>query len=139
MASARKLQINSFDELSFLDLKVFPTTVDFTIELADEGAGSSVRFLAPGLSIVVTFPWWGNAKEEISEWSLADIPNGSIESPYWDMDQGWHILIWQSDNLVYIAQGGAAEGEYDHWFSLPAVLYRSEWNKVIQLASSAGQ
>ncbi|MFG1956581.1 hypothetical protein [Nonomuraea sp. NPDC049028] len=80
-----------------------------------------------------------NVKAEISEWTLADIPTGSIESLYWDMDQGWHILIWQSDERVYIAQGEAVEGEYDHWFSLPAALYRSEWNKVIQLASSAGQ
>ncbi|WP_433517716.1 hypothetical protein ACQP2T_20520 [Nonomuraea sp. CA-143628] len=139
MAEARKFRINSFDELRFLDLKAFPIAADFTIELADEGMGSSIRFLAPELSVVVSFPWWENVKEEISEWSLADIPNGSIESPYWDMDQGWHILIWQSNGLVYVAQGGEVEGEYDDWFSLPAALYRSEWNKVIRLASSTGQ
>jgi hypothetical protein len=46
------------------------------------------------------------------------------------MDQGWHIVIWESDHLVHIAQG-----EYDDWFAVPGKLYRSEWSKVIRLAS----
>jgi hypothetical protein len=113
--------------------------MDFTIELVGEGEDSSIRFLASNLDVIVQFPWWENAMAEIRGWSLADIPIGSIESPYWDMDQGWHILIWQSRELVYVAQGGATEGVYDHWFALPAALYRSEWDKVIQLASAAGK
>ena len=52
------------------------------------------------------------------------------------MDQGWHILIWQSDDLVHIAQGGSAEGEYTDWFSTPIKLYQSAWEKVIHLATS---
>ncbi|MEU7829182.1 MULTISPECIES: hypothetical protein [unclassified Nonomuraea] len=82
MAGATELQVNSFDELRYLDLKAFPFAVDFTVELTGEGVESSIRFLAPGLNITVRFPWWGNVKAEISEWSLADIPIGSIESPY---------------------------------------------------------
>ncbi|GAA1662727.1 hypothetical protein [Fodinicola feengrottensis] len=139
MADAEKLLIDGVDQLRFVHLEKFPKSTDFVIELADDGTDSAVRFLAQDLRIVVSFPWWENPKGEIAEWAPADAPNGSTESPYWDMDQGWRILIWQSGDLVYIAEGGAEEGVYANWFSLPAALYQSEWDKVIRLASSAAQ
>ncbi|MFG1956580.1 hypothetical protein [Nonomuraea sp. NPDC049028] len=58
MAGATKLQVNSFDELRYLDLKALPIAADFAIELAGEGMESLIRFLAPGLNIIVRFPWW---------------------------------------------------------------------------------
>ncbi|GAB2704946.1 hypothetical protein [Kitasatospora kifunensis] len=138
MSDRGKLQVAGLDRLHGLDLGLFPIAEDFAIRLIHDEAGSMIRFLASGVGAVIGFPWWENPREQISGWSLADVPTGSIESPYWDMDQGWHILIWQTGDLVYIAQGGSSEGEYDDWFAVPAALYRSEWEEAIRRASSEG-
>ena len=136
MSSGEKMLIGDLGGLQQLDLSAFPVATDFVIELAADGGGSSVRFVEHGLNVIIEFPWWEDAKSEVAEWSLADIPSGSIDSPYWDMDQGWHVAIWRAGDLVYIAQGGEIEGEYDRWFSVPGSVYRAEWEKVIRIASS---
>lgn len=136
MSGGEKLLIGDLGALRRLDLSAFPAATDFVIELVAGGGGSSVQFVERGLNVTIEFPWWEDVKSEIAGWSLADIPSGSIDSPYWDMDQGWHVAIWQADDLVYVAQGGETEGEYERWFSVPSSIYRAEWEKVIRLASS---
>lgn len=137
MSGGEKLLIGDLGALRQLDLSAFPVATDFVIELAVDGDGSSVRFVDRGLNVIIEFPWWEEVKSEIAAWSLSDVPSGSIDSPYWDMDQGWHVAIWQAGDLVYIAQGGEAEGEYDRFFSVPGSVYHAEWGKVIRLASSS--
>ncbi|WP_042374702.1 hypothetical protein [Streptacidiphilus neutrinimicus] len=136
MSGGEKLLISDLGALQQLDLSAFPAAADFEIELTSSDGGSSIRFADHGLNVIIEFPWWEDVASEIAQWSLADIPSGSIDSPYWDMDQGWHVAIWQAGDLVYIAQGGEIEGEYERWFAVPNSIYRAEWERVIRLASS---
>jgi hypothetical protein len=136
MSGEKKLVISNFGILQWLDSSAFPTATGFEIELAVDNGDSSIRFVDRELNVIIEFPWWEGVKSEIAEWSLADIPTGSADSPYWDMEQGWHIAIWRSSDLVYIAQGGEGGGEYERWFAVPDSVYRSEWEKVIRLATA---
>lgn len=131
-----KLIIRDLDQLSQVNVEEFPIALDFQISLSDQGRNSTLSFATRSLDLTINFPWWDNPKSEIADWSLSDIPNGTMESPYLDMDQGWQIVIWQHGNSVYIAQGGDNEQEFDVWFSVPRELYFDQWSKAIRQASN---
>lgn len=125
-------------ELHALDPRNFPKAEDFIVDLRVAGSETSLRYLAPSLGIVITFPWWNRTVGEIRNWTSSEIPCGSINSPYWDRDQGWALLIWRSHDQIHIAEGdrqaeGDDEGEiYERWFAVSEDIYWSEWEKAIK-------
>ena len=129
----------SMGGLDTVDLTSFPEVGDFQVEIQGVGSDLTVRYVAPSLNIVVTFPWWSYAAEEMRSWTLGDFPAGSTVSPFWDRDQGWNILIWRTGDQVFIAEGDGifVEGEdgpetFDRWFKVPVEMYESEWLKAIR-------
>ncbi|SNT58714.1 hypothetical protein SAMN05421812_11151 [Asanoa hainanensis] len=73
---------------------------------------------------------------KIRAWTVADIPCGTIEKPYLDMDQGWDILVWQMDGHIFVAEGDG-EGDvepdqtYTRWFKVSRELYEAGWTSAL--------
>ena len=130
------VHIESNDDLRGIDISLFPVSLNFKIVLEDAGtSGSTLRFTDLTLGKLVTFPWWDDPATDIREWSISDIPEGSLESPYWDADQGWHIYLWRVDEYLFVAQGGEVENWFDVLLRVPFDLYQSEWVRVIRSLS----
>ncbi|SDZ53389.1 hypothetical protein SAMN05421684_6340 [Asanoa ishikariensis] len=69
---------------------------------------------------------------KIRAWTLADIPCGTIENPYFDTDQGWNILVWQMDDQTFVAEGdGEPDETYTRWFKVSRELYEAGWTSAL--------
>lgn len=123
-----RVELERLSELSFEN---FPQVDDFMVDLREANSATTLRYVCPSLGIVITFPWWNHAVNEIRGWTAAEIPCGSINSPFWDRDQGWNILIWQVHDRVYITEGDGDPEIYERWFTISRDLYWSEWKKAI--------
>ncbi|XVU29458.1 hypothetical protein ACQPZJ_21000 [Actinoplanes sp. CA-054009] len=120
----------------------FPDARDFTVELTVWGRDQGVESL--NLAYVVSSPattigwaWWSEPVEKIRAWTLADIPHGTVEKPYHDVDQGWNIMIWQSGDHVFIAEGDGESDEeqsqdiYVRRFKVSRTLYEAGWTAAL--------
>jgi hypothetical protein len=128
------------EDLRDLDLGSFPRADEFVVEASDNGSSqdpwTELRYVVPSWDLTVNFPWWDKSTAEMREWGLQDIPLGSIESPYWDWDQGWRLLIWEAGEEVFIMEGDGTDRDdeppiYERWFAVPGRLYRSAWQTAI--------
>jgi hypothetical protein len=54
----------------------------------------------------------------------ADVPLGTRDLPYDDRDENWHIVIFEEDGWVYVA-------ENDVQFRVPREHYIREWAALI--------
>ncbi|GAA4555236.1 hypothetical protein GCM10023193_01040 [Planotetraspora kaengkrachanensis] len=128
------MTIQDFREIPSIDPGRFRVASDFSIEVAARagGLGTVLRLVDSGIDVCIEFPWWGNAEEDISNWTLHDIPLGTVTEPYWDADQGWRILIWKANATVFIASGSSDEDDtYDTFISVVEDRYRKAWVGVI--------
>ncbi len=68
------------------------------------------------------------------------LPHGDFTRPYHDLDQGWHIVLAEDDEFVYILAGSwdelASLERYDTWFKVEKTLYTGQWKQAIQVARS---
>ncbi|WP_328647402.1 hypothetical protein OHS58_05800 [Amycolatopsis sp. NBC_00348] len=126
------VRISREDDVRIVDLDSFSESLNFRIVLVYQGEGnSSLRFIDSSLGKEVAFPWWEDPASDIRSWSMSNIPEGSVEAPYWDADQGWHIYIWRVEGSILIAQGGDTENWYENLLKVPIHQYRSEWERLI--------
>lgn len=142
----RQEPLSTWDEdLRDLDHDAFPRARDFAVEATDEAVGDGadrlswtvLRYLVRSWDLDVVFPWWDRSREQMREWTVADVPQGSIESPYTDRDEGWSLLIWRAGDDVFIMEGDGSEDHddppvYQRWFVVPYDLYRSGWEAAIE-------
>ncbi|HYN97340.1 MAG TPA: hypothetical protein VES42_26160 [Pilimelia sp.] len=142
----RQEPLSTWDEdVHALDLSAFPRAPDFVVEAtdvqvgdgADRASWTNLRYVVPSWDIDVCFPWWDRSTRQMRGWTPADAPCGSIESPYWDRDQGWSLLLWQTGDEVFILEGDGSEGYddppvYQRWFAVPVSSYRSAWETAIE-------
>jgi hypothetical protein len=129
-----QLTIEDFRDLASIDPAQFQASSSFTVDLAARlsGSGTVLRFVDPALDVVIEFSWWDNPEEDLSRWTLEDIPIGTLDQPYYDAEQCWQILIWRVGDVIYIASGGSDEEDlYDTFLSVAAERYRAAWGDVI--------
>jgi hypothetical protein len=133
MQDPSPLRIEDFRTLGDLDLDDFPIVENFTIELFDDSSagGLGIRFLDSMMDEVIAFPWWAPVEEDLRQWSISDVPLGSLGEPFHDVEQGWQILIWRIDDWVFVMQGDE-EGNYRWRIKVEAGRYLSEWARVIE-------
>ncbi|GIM89848.1 hypothetical protein Ato02nite_016410 [Paractinoplanes toevensis] len=115
----------------------FPDAHDFAVELTSDGKigaeSLNLAYRVPSLAIRVCWSWWSKPVGEIRAWTVADIPCGTLTKPYWDSDQGWKIMIWQSEDQIFVAEGDGEHDEhrgqdiYARWFKVSRTLYEAAW------------
>ena len=142
----RQQPLSVWDEdLRDLDLDAFPRAPDLVVEAtameAGEGAEREswtvLRYVVPSWGVDVVFPWWDKSRAQMRDWTVADAPRGSIESPHAERDEGWSLIIWQAGDDVFIMEGDGSEDHddppiYQRWFVVSQDLYRSAWETAIE-------
>jgi hypothetical protein len=120
----------------------FPEAHDFTVELTvwgeDRGEESlNLAYIVSSPATRICWGWWSQPVARIRAWTLADIPCGTIEAPYFDSDQGWNILVWQMDDQIFVAEGDGEWDEernqdtYTRWFKVSRELYEAGWTAAL--------
>ena len=66
--------------------------------------------------------------------SRSSIPTGTLEKPHVDGDEGYFLIIFQHEKLVYFLRGNWDENAnlYHTWFKVPAETYAEAWLHIKQ-------
>jgi hypothetical protein len=125
--------------LANLPPEVFRVVRDFGIHLRDTGqSGVHISFASSSEGEIARFPWWDHADADLREMSDDDVPTGTVERPFDDVEQGWRILIWERQGHVFVMEGGGDRRRYRRWFAVPRETYFSAWRDAIEQVRSAG-
>ncbi|BCM92033.1 hypothetical protein IAD21_03912 [Abditibacteriota bacterium] len=125
---------NYGERLKELDLVAFPLVEDFTIKTKNTGSfGYHLYFHSDHAGHLASFPWWDNVEKDLPRYTSKDIPVGSLEWPFDDLEQGWQIVICEHKHFVYILEGGdPCCTEFYVWFRVPRQRYYREWMRLIR-------
>lgn len=117
------------------DLESFEVVEDFAVTLADAGErGQHIEFTSASRGRLAHFPEWDHADRDLRHFIPSDVPLGSAESPYFDRDDGWLILIFMDGPWVYIAEGDDPNGTPSaSRFRVDAERYLTAWAALIDL------
>jgi hypothetical protein len=135
--NSQPLLIRDYNALQTIDLTMFPEITDFTIQTeATKKFGLRLFFASPTHGLLASFPWWDHVDRDIATWSRADIPIGTMSKPYFDLEQEWHMVIFQKRHHVYVLQGKDPAPGYDHllffaWFRVLYQTYSDAWAMIL--------
>jgi len=88
-----------------LPLAEFPRIEDFRVELEATGLfGMHLHFESTAHGRLAGFPWWDHVESD-GRLSAGWMPIGTIEDPYWDLDEAWEIAIGADEEYVYVLEG----------------------------------
>lgn len=108
---------------------MFPFVDDFEI-LPEKRRryGYHLYFESKKTDFVSGFPWWDHVENDICREDF-EIPCKYFE----DKDQGWEILIFEYDELVYILEGDSdhPEAGYQRWCKVEKRRYLEQWQLAI--------
>jgi hypothetical protein len=94
-----------------IDLATVPLISDFTIELRElEDDGKIVHFVSESHGELAWFPAWENADRDLRHFTASDVPIGSLDEPYDESDEGWHIVIFEAGGFVHIFEDDRPNG-----------------------------
>jgi hypothetical protein len=120
----------------------FPEAHDFTVELTvwgkDQGVESlNLAYIVSSPATTICWGWWSEPVSRIRAWTVADLPGGTIEKPYYDSDQGWNIVVWQMGDQIFVAEGDGERDEerdqntYTRSFRVSRELYDAGWTAAL--------
>lgn len=119
-------------ELSTLDLESFPEITDFQMELfpAKSPTDQYLRFISPSQGVLASFPWWDKTNQALLLQPGSTL-FGSITEPFNDADQGWQILIWESQDYIYIMEGEEPNClDFPVWFCVSRTRFINQWHQL---------
>jgi hypothetical protein len=95
------------------------------VSLVDtEESGKQLEYTSAARGRLAHFPAWEHVDRDLRHFIAEDIPNGTAEQPYDDRDADWHIVIFEDDGWVYVA-------ENESRFRINGELYRQAWDALI--------
>jgi len=122
-----------------LNLSLFPVVNDFEILINKKRLrtlGKHIYFYSASRNEKLTsFPWWDNAEIFLKKWRKKDMPIGTIDNPFSDLEKGWQVFIFEENGFVYILQGDEIKNENNEmhtWYKTPKALYFKEWKKLLK-------
>ncbi len=62
------------------------------------------------------------------------LPHGNFDAPYYNLDQGWHIMLFEDGRHIYILTGNWERNPngFETWFRVEKVLYDRQWERTIE-------
>lgn len=135
MFPQERMVIDDHRLLAELDVDKFPAAANFKIELFSDPSlsGHGLHFIDSHLGLSIEFPWWDNVDADLRRWSISDVPLGSLDQPFVDLEQGWQVLLWRLGDWVFIMQGD--DEAFHTWIRVPVDRYLSEWKAVLMRQS----
>lgn len=101
------------------------TVDDFAVVLVDsDESGQQLEYRSASRGRMAGFPAWEHVDRDLRHFIPSDIPNGTREAPYRDVDEGWEISIFEEDGWVYVR-------ENEREFRVRAGDYTRVWNALI--------
>ncbi len=99
------------DSIATLLLDSFPVIDDFSIELRQTVPkfGNHLFFVSAANGDLISFPWWDHVERDLQRWTQRNIPLGTKDKPFYDLEQGWQVVIFEERPWVYVLQGGGSE------------------------------
>ena len=107
-----------------VDASLFPEVDDFTVRTVEIDAVGYIEFVSAARGRLAWFPAWEHADRDLRHFIAADVPLGTIDEPYEDLDEGWSIVIFEHAGFVYVAEG-------DRRFRIPTDDYVKAWAALI--------
>jgi hypothetical protein len=99
------------------------TIHDFAVELTDR----HIEFTS-GEERLAWFPAWENADRDLPHLNPQDIPLGSIDEPFEDADEEWHITIYEDEGFVYVFEADHPQAtKFPRSFRVPRDQYLLAW------------
>lgn len=121
------------EETSFalLPFAKFPIVADFYVNTIKTAVfGYQLEYRSDLYGTITTFPWWDRVEHRFK--TMADMPIGTLEQPFSDLEQGWQLYIFQHDDFVYILEGDEPICEqFSRWFKVSADLYTARWQSFL--------
>ncbi len=103
----------------------FPIVDDFVVTLVDTpDSGKQLEYTSVSRGRLAHFPAWEHVDRDLRHFIPADVPLGTRDVPYDDRDEDWHIVIFEEDGWVYIAENDAK-------FRVRREQYIREWAALI--------
>jgi hypothetical protein len=119
-----------------LDLESFPLIEDFYMDLVgepQESLGMHLFFGSRSSEIYLALFWWrDNFEQEIQKLSEADIPLGTIEQPFDDLEPGWQLIIFEHREFVDVLEGlELCCKVFPRWCRVPLKDYQKSWSDLL--------
>ncbi|WP_163940399.1 hypothetical protein [Paenibacillus sp. SYP-B3998] len=128
---------NDIYDFSHHDINQFPYIGDFEIILVDNEyhkIGNHIKFYSHKNGILADFPWWDHADKDIKNYNRNDIPNGILNAPFDDFEEGWQIVIFEKESFVYVLIGSnpSFSRVFHTWFKVDKHEYERAWVTLIE-------
>lgn len=103
----------------------FPIVDDFVVTLVDTpDSGKQLEYTSASRGRLAHFPAWEHVDRDLRHFIPTDVPLGTRDVPYDDRDEDWHIVIFEEDGWVYVAENDAK-------FRVRSDRYIREWAALI--------
>jgi hypothetical protein len=83
-----------------------------------------IVFASAARGELARFPAWERADRDLRHFDADDIPTGTRDEPFVDVDEGWRIEIFEEGKHVYVT-------ENDRRFRVPRDDYFAAWEALI--------
>lgn len=107
-----------------MSLQSYPTVDDFLVRIIDLDGVSFVELASASGGRLAWFPAWEHADRDLRHFVAADVPIGTFDEPYEDVDENWSISIFHDGGWVYV-------DENDHRFRVRTDRYLQAWAALI--------
>ncbi|HYE82246.1 MAG TPA: hypothetical protein VEG39_08775 [Clostridia bacterium] len=137
--SDRVLVSNGYGSLlAEINLDEFPLVEDFEIlYVYREGFNKKDKevhfiFYSETMGLLNGFPYWYIHESKIKDFSTNDIPIGTKDTPFMDVEQGGLIYIFEKRDYVYVLYSHDNDYiEFNPWYKVSKDLYFSRWMELI--------
>ncbi len=111
----------------------FPTISDFSVMLSQpDHDGPHIEFVSASKGRLAHFPGWEHADRDLRHFVAADVPMGSIDEPYDEVDERWRINIFERRGFVYVMEADSPDAsDFPRFFRVPLDRYVQAWAALI--------
>ncbi|TFG32145.1 hypothetical protein EU528_04375 [Candidatus Thorarchaeota archaeon] len=116
-----------------LDLDSFPLIADFRVLVGGRSVDFAyVEYSSYILGLLTTFVNWNDADERLQVMKIEDIPLGTMEKPWNDIEQGFELDIWEKDGFVYVILGDEpCTNKFEVWYRVRKGDYVQAWKDIL--------
>lgn len=129
-----QINLRASGDLADVDLDRFRLVDHFAVALHDTTIfGSHVTFVDGAGEVLLSFPWWDDAEMDLLGWDETNIPLGTRERPFHDLEQSWEVFIFAVGEYVFVLHGpDCCSVVMDAWFKVRREDYLAAWRDVLR-------
>jgi hypothetical protein len=105
-------------------LESYPIVDDFVVRLIQQDGVGFLELASESRGRLAWFPVWEHADRDLRHFTPIDVPIGTFDRPFDEVDEDWSISIFEQAGWVYV-------DENDHRFRVPTERYLRAWAAMI--------